>query len=158
MPTSLLVASLLAAAPAAPAAIDPLAYFEGAWNCAGQFEPSKKPLASTLVFRRDPDTGALLKQHADVAPATYKAAETWSFAKPAGGYRAAIADGFSGLRWYASPGWEGDRWTWTRSGAGEPGEQFVYVRAGPTTMTVEWRLSRAGAPLTLGDTLDCRKR
>lgn len=159
MPISLLIAGLLAAAAAAPepAAPDPLSYFEGAWTCAGHFEPSKKPLASTLTFRRDPDTGALLKQHRDAAPGTYVAAETWSFAKTPGGFRAAIADSFSGQRWYASPGWEGDRWTWSRQGAGEPGEQFVYVRTGPTTMTVDWMISRAGAPLVLGDTLACTK-
>ena len=157
MPTSLLIAGLLAAASPEPAAPDPLVYFEGAWTCAGHFEPSKKPLASTMVFRRDPDTGAVLKQHRDAAPGNYRAAETWSFAKGAGGFRAAVADGFSGLRWYASPGWEGDRWAWSRQGAGEPGEQFVYVRTGPATMTVDWMISRAGAPLVLGDTLACTK-
>jgi hypothetical protein len=157
MPTSLLIASLLAAASPEPSAPNPLAYFEGAWTCDGHFEPSKKPLASAMVFSRDPDTGALLKQHRDAAPGTYKAAETWSFARVAGGFRATIADGFSGLRWYASPGWEGDRWTWSRQGAGEPGEQFVYIRTGPTTMTVDWMISRAGAPLVLGDTLACTK-
>jgi hypothetical protein len=157
MPTSLLIAGLLAAAAAEPAATDPLTYFEGAWACAGHFEPSKKPLASAMTFSRAPETGALIKQHRDAAPGTYRAAETWSFARPAGGFRASIADSFSGLRWYASPGWVDDRWTWSRSGAGEPGEQFVYIRTGAATMTVEWRISRAGAPLTLGDTLDCRK-
>lgn len=158
MPTSLLIAGLMAAAsPDSAAAPDPLAYFEGAWTCAGHFEPSKKPLASAMAFMRDPDTGALLKQHRDQAPGTYKANETWGVAKVAGGFRATIADGFSGLRWYASPGWEGDRWTWTRQGAGEPGEQFVYTRTGPTAMTVDWMISRAGAPLSLGDTLACTK-
>ena len=156
MPTSLLIASLLAAASPEAVAPDPLVYFEGA-DLVGQFEPSKKPLASAMAFSRDPDTGALLKRHRDAAPGTYKAAETWSFARVAGGFRATIADGFSGLRWYASPGWEGDRWTWSRQGAGEPGEQFVYIRTGPATMTVDWMISRSGAPLVLGDTLACTK-
>jgi len=156
MPTSLLIAGLLAAA-SSPAAPDPLAYFEGAWTCAGHFEPSKKPLASEMVFRRDPDTGALLKQHRDAAPGIYKAAETWSFSRVAGGFRATVADGYNGLRWYASPGWEGDRWTWSRQGAGEPAEQFVYSRTAPARMTVDWMISRAGAPIVLGDTLACTK-
>jgi hypothetical protein len=157
MPTSLLIASLLAAASPEAAAADPLTYFEGAWACAGHFEPSKKTLASTMAFGRDPDTGALLKQHRDLAPGTYKAAETWSFSRVAGGFRATIVDGFNGARWYVSPGWEGDRWTWSRQGTSEPDEQFIYLRTGPATMTVDWMISRAGAPMVLGDTLACTK-
>ncbi|HWW27436.1 MAG TPA: hypothetical protein VNZ85_16250 [Caulobacter sp.] len=157
MPPYLLIAGLVAVASPEPGAPDPLAYFQGAWTCAGHFEPSKKPLASAMVFSRDPDTGALLKQHRDAAPGTYKATETWSFARLAGGFRATIADGYSGQRWYASPGWEGDRWTWSRQGTGEPGEQFVYIRTGPASMTVDWMISRAGGPVVLGDTLACTK-
>jgi hypothetical protein len=157
MPTSLLIAGLLAVPSPKPATPDPLTYFEGAWTCAGHFEPSKKPLASAMVFSRSPETGALLKQHRDTAPGTYKAAETWSFARLAGGFRATIADGFNGLRWYASPGWDGDRWTWSRQGAGEPAEQFVYIRTGSAAMTVDWMISRDGGPVVLGDTLACTK-
>ena len=151
-----LLAAGMAAAVTEPAP-DALSYFEGAWRCDGQFEPSKKPLASALVFRRDDQTGALLKHHRDLAPGSYLAEETWSFAKTANGWRASIADRFSGLRWYASPGWKDDRWTWSRQGAGEPDEQFVYRRVGPGTMNVEWWISRGGAPRVLGDALVCQK-
>lgn len=160
MSASLVLAWLaLAGAPSPPPASPPtseaLRSFEGDWTCSGHFEPSMKPLASTMAFATDPDTGALVKRHRDLAPGDYKANETWAAA--GGGYRASIADAFSGLRWFVSPGWEQDRWTWTRVDEGAPAEAFVYQRTGAGRMTVEWWISRKGAPKTLGDTLACEK-
>lgn len=132
----------------------PLRYFDGSWSCEGHFIPSNRPLASDMTFR--PSIGeASAKDHQDRAPGRYHAQEVWAPA-PGGGYRATIVSN-AGMRWFTSPGWEGDRWTWSRRpSAGEPEERFVYVRTGDDRMDVEWWVWRNQA-LELGDVLHCDK-
>ena len=146
-----------ASAPPSSVSLDALNYFVGRWRCEGHFVPSMKSLASTLDFARDPETGALTKRHRDTPPGAYVAGEVWAVANASGTYRATIADAFNGLRWYVSPGWEGDRLTWTRAPLpGEPQEQFVYTRLGVREMRLDWKTLRAGF-LTVGDTLSCTR-
>ena len=150
-----LIASAISAA-SAPG-VD-LAYFQGSWTCDGHFTPSMKPIASTMVFSVDGETGATIKHHADRPPGAYRAVETWAFTKAAKGLRATIADAYSGLRWYRSDGWEADALTWDRTSAmGEPREQFIYRRLQDGRMQVDWKIARAGEPLVLGDTLTCSR-
>ncbi len=135
----------------------PWAYFEGQWRCEGVFLPSNRPLASDIGFQIDPHSGALVKIHQDRPPGRYAAAETWGLAPDGKSYRAVIASG-GGLRWYRSEGWKGDEWVWSRQrDDGEPEEAFAFLRQDPATMVVEWRISRNGAPMTVGDRLTCRK-
>ena len=142
---------------AAPTGAD-LSYFQGAWTCEGHFVPSMKPVASTMVFSVDPETGATIKHLADKPPGAYRATETWAFSKPAAMFRATISDPYSGLRWYASAGWKADVLTWDRaSGVGEPSEEFIYRRLADGRMQVDWKIARSGQPLVLGDTLVCSK-
>ena len=142
---------------ASDAARDDLRYFVGTWNCSGHFEPSRRPLASDMTFGVEDETGTIRKRHRDRAPGTYVATETWGRSASGGAYRAVIADR-SGVRWYDSAGWLGPRWTWTRVTTGtEPAERFIYDRLAEDVMRVDWWVSRAGGPLTLGDTLECRR-
>lgn len=131
-------------------------YFEGDWSCEGYFIRSKKPLASDFSFRFDADTGQLNKRHIDRAPNRFKAYEIWAVLSNNRGLRATIADP-SGLRWYKTTGWDGDRLAWERVGEGEPVEQFVYTRKNATTMVFEWWIARDGAPIAMGDTLTCTR-
>jgi hypothetical protein len=149
------LALLLAASPASAA--PSFDYFIGNWSCEGYFIKSKKPLASDLEFRVDPQTGQLTKRHTDRAPNSYKASESWAVESDGKGYRATIVNP-GGMRWYTASGWEGDRLAWKRIGEGEPAEEFVYTRKDRATMVFEWWISRDGAPLALGDTLTCTKR
>ena len=149
------LASAALQAPAPPPS--PWSYFEGNWSCAGVFLPSNRPLASDMGFQVDPHGGALVKTHQDRAPGRYAATETWGAAPDGKTYRAVIAAS-GGLRWYRSDGWKGDEWTWSRlRDDSEPEEAFAYIRQDAATMVVEWRISRNGAPMTVGDRLTCRK-
>jgi hypothetical protein len=134
----------------------PLAALAGEWACAGHFVPSNRPIASTISIRRDAPTGALIVRHDDLAPAAYHALEIWT-AQPDHGFRAAISDGYTGMRWFASEAWAGDVLTWTRPEQGPPTERFAYTLEPGGTLRVDWSVARAGAPLTLGDTLVCHK-
>ena len=139
-----------------PAPPQPFSYFEGSWSCQGRFVPSGKLISSSLAFSDDTSTSTLRVAHEDRPPGTYKAAETWAFTKDVNGYRATIADAYSGLRWYTSAGWKEDAWTWEElAGPGEHRDSFVYRKLSARRMQVDWFISRNGQPLVLGDTLTC---
>ena len=74
---ALLASALVAADAATP---HDLAFFQGSWTCQGHFVPSMKPVASTMVFSLDPETGATIKHLADKPPGGYGATETWACA------------------------------------------------------------------------------
>jgi hypothetical protein len=153
----MLAAFLASAALLADPAPSPWTYFEGAWGCEGVFLPSNRPLASDIAFRDDPRSGALVKDHLDRPPGRYAATETWALAPDGKTYRAGIASS-GAMRWYRSEGWKGDEWTWTRQrDAAEPEEAFAFIRQDPATMIVEWRISRNGAPMTVGDRITCHR-
>ena len=148
---SLLISLLLVQS--AVAAADPNAALIGSWDCAGRFANGKS-IASHLSFARDRATGATLVRHDDVAPMAYHAIETWSMSQT-GTMRAAVTDQ-SGMRWFASPGWNDDTLTWSRPDGGVPVEQFAYTLT-PTGLHITWSIARNGNALTIGDTLDCRR-
>jgi hypothetical protein len=140
---------------AAPAPSEPLRWFSGEWRCDGHFS-NGKPIASTLRFEWQDAPAALVKRHDDRPPNQYHSIELWTFDKAAG-FRAMIADAYSGARLYTSMGWAGDTFTWERSQAGKAVERFAYTRTGKGAMQVDWSTSRDGATFTLGDTLACVK-
>ena len=124
----------------------------GRWTCEGYFVAFGKALASTIEIDRGGAPGTWLVHHVDRAPGRYSATELWSFPAVGLPLRAAIA-GAGPMRYYSSPGWTGNAITWSRQGADE---QFVYILTGDV-LQVDWLTARAGAPLTLGDRLSCRR-
>ena len=68
--------------------IDALHYFQGTWSCEGHFEPSMKPISSTMRFGGGEVSMAMQKHHDDHAPSNYHAIEIWGLAAEAGVYRA----------------------------------------------------------------------
>ena len=149
-------AALFANAP--PSAVSPLEAqpfqaLVGKWTCAGTFASSGKPVASVIDIRLDAATGALVVHHDDLPPNGFHDMELWGPAK-GGGFRATIADSYSGIRWLTSPGWRDGALEWTHSEAGAPVERFSYAFAGPGKFKLEWFLVRDGQP-TLGDSLLC---
>ncbi len=149
-----MVAVLAAASPAL--AGEGLARFAGHWSCAGHFIANGGPVAGELVMEADARTGALVVRHDDVAPGAYHALEVWTPDKAGPGLRAAISDRFSGMRWLASTGWQGDSLTWVRWEGAAAAEQFEYVLTGPDGMRVDWSTARGGT-MKLGDTLACKR-
>jgi len=156
----LLVLALAAAGlhtgPASAAGAPPLAWFAGAWQCAGKFEASGKPIEAQLRFEWSEGSGALVKHHDDRLPNSYHAIELWGANGPAG-LAATIVDTFSGTRLFASPGWANETLAWTRMADGKPVERFTYAREGQDRLKVEWATSKDGSTFKLGDTLFCER-
>jgi hypothetical protein len=129
-----------------------LAKFIGHWSCKGTFS-NGAPIASELLIEADAPSGALIVRHDDVAPGSYHALEVWMPNKSGPGFRAAISDKFSGMRWLASPGWSGNALTWIRMENGAPAEQFAYEFKSDT-MQVQWSIAKGGV-MKIGDMLAC---
>ncbi|HEY2682631.1 MAG TPA: hypothetical protein VGI93_03915 [Steroidobacteraceae bacterium] len=130
-------------------------YFVGRWSCAGHFVANGAEIKSTVTFTYDAPTATLSVRHDDLAPNKYHAVELWGAAGSA--YRNTMGDAYSGIRWFRSPGFVGDRLSWTRNdGTGAPAERFTYLRQG-ARMGIEWWIAKPGAGLALGDTSDCRR-
>ena len=72
------------------------------------------------------------------------------------GMRASISDA-SGMRWFQSSGWNGDRLDWDRLEGGSTVERFSYSLTARGDMQIDWSRVRDGQPLALGDTLICRR-
>lgn len=134
---------------------NPLAKFIGAWTCKGNFTANRAPIAAGLSIQLDEHSGALILRHDDLPPGPYHALEIWMPNKEGEGARAAIADKYSGMRWFESPGWVGNALTWTRLEGGIAAEQFAYEFKGDA-LQVQWSIARKGA-MQLGDTLLCRR-
>src|SRR5665213_2328372 len=133
----------------------PLAYFSGAWKCAGHFADGGA-ITSNLVFYWSAPAAALIKHQDDVAPGAYHAVELWNVEK-AGGMHGLIADNLGGARAIFSLGWEGDALTWTYVGEAARAERFLYAKLGPDRMRVDWLVSKEQHPFQLGDTLTCER-
>jgi hypothetical protein len=139
---------------AAPAQAADLAKFIGHWSCKGSFS-NGTPIAGELSIEADAPSGALIVRHDDVAPGAYHALEVWMPNKAGAGFRAAISDKFSGMRWLESAGWVGNTLTWVRMENAAPAEQFAYEFKAET-MQVQWSVVQGGA-MKVGDTLTCSR-
>jgi hypothetical protein len=146
----LVMTGVLAAGARAQAA--DLAKFVGQWSCKGTFA-NGAPIAAALSIEADTPSGALIVRHDDVAPGAYHSLEVWMPNKSGVGFRAALSDKYSGMRWLESAGWSGDSLTWIRMENGAPAEQFAYEFKADT-MQVQWSVVRNGA-MKVGDTLVC---
>jgi hypothetical protein len=150
--TALLTTAVLMAA--APAQGADLAKFIGHWSCKGSFS-NGAPIAGELSIAADTPSDALIVHHDDVAPGAYHALEVWMPNNSGAGFRAAISDKYSGMRWLESAGWSGNALTWVRMENGAPVEQFAYEFKGDT-LQVQWSIARGGA-MQVGDTLTCSR-
>ena len=149
------ILTVLCATSSQGAAAAGLERFAGHWSCAGKFA-NGAPIAGELSMEIDSRSGALIVRHDDALPGEYHALEVWSANKKDAGFKASISDGFSGMRWFESTGWQGDALTWVRSDGTPGSEEFVYQFLRTGEMEVKWLVSRDGA-LKVGDTLSCTK-
>ena len=72
-----MASGILCTGPALAADAPRLAWFAGAWQCAGRFEPSGKPIEASVRFDWNEAAGALVKHHDDRSPNLYHAVELW---------------------------------------------------------------------------------
>jgi hypothetical protein len=152
-----LLAPSVARAENATPSPDALKYFNGEWDCAGEFPASGKKIASTVRFTYDEPTGALVKHHDDNPPNAYHAIELWA-ADKSGTFSNTIAVPSYGVRTFTSPGWSDNAFVWTSGVNANPTERFTYTRLGDATMQVDWAISKNGATFVVGDTLTCNRR
>ena len=149
----LLVAALSTAATSSGDGLDRLV---GRWACSGHFVQNQRPLAALITATRDAGTGALLLHHDDASGGRYKSLEVWSASTGRLAMRASISDA-SGMRWFQSAGWNGDRLDWDRVEGSSTVERFSYSFTAKGDLQIDWSRVRDGQPLALGDILICRK-
>ena len=148
--TAVSLAGLLAASAQGAQLTD----FVGHWSCKGSFS-NGKPIAAELSVEADAPSGALVVHHDDLPPGGYHSLEVWTPNKSGPGLRAALADKYSGMRWFESTGWVGDALTWVRMENGMPAEQFSYEVNG-NTFQVQWSTAKDGG-MKIGDTIMCAR-
>lgn len=129
----------------------------GSWRCDGVFPASGKTIASTMRFDVDLAGAAVLKHHDDIAPASYRAMEGWTYDAKGKQFNAAIVDNFGGARRFSSRGWEGGTLAWTSAPEVQPAQKFIYVRAANGVLRVDWQVMRDGN-YVVGDTLTCKRQ
>lgn len=134
-----------------------LIWLAGTWQCAGQFEPSGKPIEAHVRFDWNEAAGALVKHHDDRPPNAYHAVEVWGTKGP-GRLAATIVDRYGGTRLFASSGWANESLVWTRVIDAKPVERFVYVRESEDRLRIDWATSKDGSAFRVGDTLSCERQ
>lgn len=157
--TLLLQACASAPVPPRPAlqpALAPLAGFIGSRHCAGSFLKSGKAISSTEIVSADLSGYWLTLRHADEPPFTFQALEQWGYDPKAGRFVAYIYDNFGGVRQFASPGWEGDRFTWTNVETSAPKrDRFVFEKQPNGAYRFTYEVSSDGNTWTGVDSLTC---
>jgi len=144
---------------AAAASTDDMGSFRplaGGWKCAGSFAANGRPIEATVSVAWDAATESIFVRHDDLPPNGFHAVELWGKAH-GGGYRASIADAYSGIRWLTSSGWAAGALEWTRMEAGIPVEKFRYSQVSATGFQLEWFVFDKDGQPKLGDSLQCRR-
>lgn len=134
-----------------------LDYFQGSWHCEGVFPASGRTIASRMDYAPDLQGAALVKHHADIAPASYRAIEAWGYDAKGKRYQAAVLDKAGGTRRFASAGWQRDTLAWNSAPEVVPAQRFVYVRLDERHYRVDWEVNRGGKGFVVGDTLTCTR-
>lgn len=138
-------------------ALQPLAFFEGRWDCAGTFAKSGKPIQSSETFVTDLDGHWLAMRHADRPPHTFHALEMWGYDKGPRQFTGYVFDDFSCIRHFSSPGWVGNRLVWTNAASTHGAtDRFEFERNGRAGYRVTYATRQNGKDWTVGDTLSCR--
>lgn len=146
------------APPALAAELQPLAFFEGRWSCAGKFVKSGQAISSDEKFAADLDGHWLAMRHDDRLPYKFHALELWRYDTNAKRFNGYFFDNFSGIRHFTSPGWTGNRLVWTNTAPMKGAtDRFVFERKDASTYKVTYPVSREGGNWGVGDTLTCQR-
>jgi hypothetical protein len=141
------------------AAPEMVAYFSGAWHCAGSFS-NGRPIAAAIAFSNSVGGAWLSSTHDDDPPGSYHALSLWGV-RASGGFVAYIADSQGGMRRFAAAdGWKNDQTMLARdTTASAFSERFTYARQTPSVFKMTYEVTRdTGATWHMGDTLSCTRK
>jgi hypothetical protein len=140
-------------------ALAPLAGFIGSRRCAGTFLKSGKAITSSETVAAELSGYWLTLRHTDTPPFPFQALELWGYDDKAGHFVAYIYDNFGGVREFASPGWDGDSFTWTDVDTSMPKrDRFVFERQPAGGYRFTYEVSGDGVTWTGVDRLTCAAR
>jgi len=130
------------------------AYFTGHWHCTGAFA-SGKPIASDLTFTPDLDDHWLVYRHDDQLPNRYHALSLWGIDAHTNRLVSVIHDNFGGVRFFVSPGWDGQRVVFEDDASHA---RFTYTVDTPTAFRMRYEVTPdSGGTWALGDSLRCTR-
>lgn len=146
--------------------LQPLSFFLGQWDCAGEFTASKKPTAAFVSVSPDLDGSWIAFRWDDKTPGLFHALELWGFDKNTHEFTNYIHDNFGGVRLFKSPGWvhafkssswddASFIWTGDAPAGSQRKERFVIQRKPPASFVITWEVSRPGSDWATGDELTC---
>jgi hypothetical protein len=144
----------------AAAAIQPLAYFVGQWNCDGHFTSNNQPISATITAALDLQNSWLNFRWDDKAPSQFHALELWGFNKTAKQFTNFTYDNFGGVRMFTSPGWDGDTLTWLGDALADPNnpnQRFVIARKSSKEFVITWQTHQPQGDWRTGDELTCKQ-
>lgn len=140
--------------------LQPLSFFIGQWDCAGEFTASKKPIASHISISSDLDGSWLAFRWDDNAPSVFHALELWGFDKSAHHFTNFIHDNFGGVRLFTSPGWGAGTFIWTGDALANPpaaSQRFVIERKSAKGFVITWQVRKPPSDWITGDSLTCHQ-
>lgn len=140
--------------------LQPLSFFIGTWDCAGEFTASKKAISSRISVSSELDGSWLAFRWNDNAPNVFHALELWGFEKSAHHFTNFIHDNFGGVRLFTSSGWDADTLIWTGDALANPpaaNQRFVIEREPGKSFVITWQTLKPLSDWVTGDKLTCRQ-
>jgi hypothetical protein len=144
----------------AAAAIQPLSFFAGQWNCDGHFTSNNQPISATISASLDLQDSWLSFRWDDKAPSQFHALEMWGFDKSSKQFRNFIYDNFGGVRMFTSGGWDAETWIWlgdALADSAHPNQRFVIARKSPKEFVITWQTHQPQGDWRTGDELACKQ-
>ncbi len=132
--------------------------FDGAWSCEGKF-PSNGATHTSKYTGRTFESGAWVElDEVDIQPKGYVGHYVWQFDKK-NNQIVSIDANRSGYTVYTSPGWNGNKLTFTSTAASSSPEtvsRFIFETKDADQFTVTYEMSR-NMSFVPGDSLICHK-
>jgi len=134
----------------------PLAWFVGAWECAGQFS-NGRPIHSREIYSTEMDGHWLRMQHADTPPDRYSAYEWWGYDRATRQFVVTVFDNSGGVRHYVSSGWTGTTLSLRNTASSGYIDRFVFRRSGDAQYRISYAHLDNRGTWQPGDELTCRR-
>lgn len=144
-------------APALKADLQPMTYFIGSRHCSGTFLKSGKAISSIETISVELSGGWVVLRHDDDPPNRFQALESWGYDTKTGRFVAYLYDNSGGVREFASPGWEGDSFTWTNVDTSTPKwDRFVFEKRPDRAYQFTYEVTADGNTWIGIDSLICK--
>lgn len=133
-----------------------LAWFVGAWQCAGRFS-NGRPIHSRETFSTEMDGHWLRMRHADTLPDRYVADEWWGYDRTARQFTVTVFDNGGGVRHYVSSGWSDTTLSLRNTATSGYIDRFVFRRSSDAQYQVSYAHLGGSGAWQPGDELTCRR-